>query len=196
MELPTFCVCVVALTQVSVITRTEVSPPTEAQLQRLLVGPAESAGVVDGGKGVLHVVEGHKAVVVAGNGSTRRYGSAEGSAGRQERPPVLTDPVSLKCSDTHSTCPNCRKRSLSSCCVMEPQMRPTYTTLRSTCTTRNNQHTPSLKTTGCRTCTHDGLELLRPALWSCPEPPTSAGEKEAAAAGAAPPAAHTWPAHL
>lgn len=46
-----------------------------------------------------------------------------------------TYPLSLKWSDTHSTSPNCEKRSLSSSWVIDLQMRPTYTTLRSSCET-------------------------------------------------------------
>lgn len=40
------------------------------------MGPAKFAAVVDGGKGVLHVVEGDKAVVVTVNPSTQRSGLA------------------------------------------------------------------------------------------------------------------------
>lgn len=65
---------------------------------------------------------------------------------------------------------------------MEPQMRPTYTTLRSSYTTQSQQlptNPSSQNAQAARLLAHHRLEFLHPALTFRPEPPTcpAAGQK-------------------
>lgn len=81
------------LTQISVVRVAELSPSTEANVKRQLVGPPQFAAVIDGCEGVFHVVERHKAIVVPVGSKDVRFNSVsvEGADSHRAHPPSVSE---------------------------------------------------------------------------------------------------------